>query len=582
MKTHLLSAIKRLVNGNRSLVLPVNDDSIKAEPTSSTGINLNVATSGSSLHAEVKAQFDRLARRIAKKETFTPEELIPYLCLELVNDRVYVNYHLGCAFHYAGDNEQAKVFIERAWNLSGFDQSIFISYKTIQLAVGNVEAVRESHKRAGLLAATNNDFASALEHFDQAHFAHGFYDHVDKWQYDYDIMNALNSIAAKHHVPPRVGTRGKKLKVGYLLRGATEVNSILIRHVLSIVQHHNKNDFEIVCFALESQSTINSSPQGASIIEKLTQMGITFCAAPDSATDRLEALLAVARQIREKEIDILVACAGLVDYSHYFLCALRPSPVVLGFVQGPPAQFAPPMLDWCISWSKHPLMDTPVNCSLISWKGSDVLAISNTLSRADFDLPADACVILSGGRIEKFQNIDHWIAVKEILNKHPDAYYLVSGASETDVPFVRNLFGDILMHRLHLLGWRTDFAAIVRLADIVLDTYPNGGGQTLVESMEAEVPIVAHRNDFMKVFDQINWSPVEDFIDDDELLVERGDFKRLQDVLSRLIENKDLRKTLGRKCSEALLRSNTAQAVAACEQLYRGLTQKPGRSRSRP
>jgi hypothetical protein len=572
MKSSLLSVIKKLVNGGKSGTCLATDSLIAPVEEIAAHVAIaGTAITGASMAREVKEPFDKLARRIAKNEAYSTEELLPFLCLESLHDRIYVNYQLGCVFHYAGNLSQARVFIERAWNLSEFDVSILESFKTIQLAIHNTDAVREAHKRLGLSAAAKGDLSVAIEHFDQAHFAFGFYDHVDKWQYDYDIMNALDSNAERYRVKPVLESGKSKIRVGYLLRGLLEVNSILIRHVLSIVQHHDRSAFEIFCFAPESQNAIDNSAQGPSVIAAFRAAGCEVIAGPDSVSERSQALLGVARKIHDANLDILVTCAGLVDYSQYFLCSLRPAPIMVGLVQGPPAQFAPPILDWCISWSKHPLMDTPVNCSHIPWRGSESIVSVSVLTRKSLGLPDDACVILSGGRLEKFQNKAHWNTVKQVLERYSDVHYVASGPLASDVSFLGELFDGAIMSRIHCLGWRNDFSALVSLADIVLDTYPNGGGQSLVESMSAGIPIVAHRNNFMKLFDQTDWSPVEDFIDDDQLLVERGDFNRLQEILSLLIEDPVLRKSLGKRCQENLALSNTDQAVTACENLYREL-----------
>ncbi len=531
------------------------------------------ATTGKSLEPKSKEQFDQITKRIAALEFVEVKELLPFLCREHTADRVYVNYQLAYVYHHAGKPEIAKAFIERAWILSRFDAEILALYRDIHSALGETTAIREAHKRLGLVAAEKGDIQKAIEQFDQAHFTYALLDRIDRWEYDHEIMSSLNRLAEplRCQSVPTSRPASAKIRIGYLLRGIVELNSILMDINLTICRLHDKSKFEIFCFALEPSSYVTSSLQGLMWKERLAQCGVTVCVAPD-IEDLGERIIAVSKQIASAQLDLLVTCAGLADYSQYFLCSLRPAPLMVGIIAGPPAQFAPPILDWCISWSKHPLMDTPVNCSLVEFKTIGKQAPDlEPYSKEQFHLPPDACVLVSGGRPEKFQDRVHWAMISEILCEHPRAYYLAAGPSDENVSFLDSIIQPSVRDRVRCLGWRKDFRKILTIADIIVDTYPNGGGQTLFQPMAMGIPIVCYENDYMHLFDQTNWSPADSFICDPRVLLPRGDFAKVKEAVGKLIRDLDYRRHIGDLCLSAVNQLGPEDSVRQCEDIYKKL-----------
>src|SRR6185295_8210154 len=155
--------------------------------------------------------------------------------------------------------------------------------------------------------------------------------------------------------------------------------------------------------------------------------------------------------------DVLVTSAALASFEHYFIASLRPAPVVIGLVQGPPQQFAPPLLDWGIAWSKRPLMDSPVDCSPFAMahylpKRSDIVPHK----RSELEVPEDACVLVTAGRHVKFQEPKFWQAMIDVLSDHPESYYLVLGVEESQIPFLPSMLSAEIRSRIRFLAWRSD------------------------------------------------------------------------------------------------------------------------------
>lgn len=525
--------------------------------------------------AEGAEDFTSLCARVAAGGRITAQEILPYLCLESRDERTEVNAMLADAYAQNQTTEhlkQARIFIERAWILSRGSEHLLPLYIKIASALGDTASIREAYKRLGMKAAAEKNISEAIRYFTSSHIAYAVFNNLDKFEYDFDVLSTMDALAAPHRIhqgPSVTFPSDGKIRLAHLVKGAIELNSILVAIDLVLAKFYDKSRFEVTFFIPETEREIADSPQGQEHIKAFENYGWRVVTGKNLKSQE-EVLLDLAREIRDARPHILVTDAALADYRHYFITSLRPAPVAIGLVQGPPAQFAPPILDWSIGWTKHPLMDTPVDCTWVEIKldyPSD--ALGESYSRRSLDLPEDACVLMSGGRYPKFQSVEFWEVVASLLSAYPDAYYIVVGPYEAEIPFLNSVLPPAVRSRVRLMGWREDFLKILPNADILIDTYPNGGGQVLVQAMSLGIPFVSHRNDFMKLFDQTNWSPVEDFTTDEEILVERGDFEQFKRVISRLIEDKEYRKEVGeRGRAEHVRRTDPTRAVRRCEEVY--------------
>ncbi|HEY3028087.1 MAG TPA: glycosyltransferase [Pyrinomonadaceae bacterium] len=526
-------------------------------------------------------EFDAILTRITAGERIAAPELLPYLCLEERAQRAEVNAQLADAYFHASTPEhiaQAKIFAQRAWLLTGFSAELLPLYTRILSATGDTERIREAYKRAGIEAGRQGRIADALRFFELWQYAYHEFDHVDRYEYDFDIMHCVNDLAAPHrfaHDPAQALAPGEKIRLACLVRGMMEINSILIKIDLELAKYRDRSRFDVTIFVPESRAAVLASPQGRDHIAAFEALDYPVVTASDSDNTE-EMLLDIAGRIKDFNPHIMVTSAALADFSHYFITSLRPAPIQVGLVQGAPAQFAPPTLDWCIAWTRHPLLDCPVDSSWVriylDWPSCDGIAGYN---RSEMGIPEDACVLLSGGRQAKFQDPEFWKIIAELLAEHPNAHYLAVGPLMNQIPVFTEIVPQELKPRIRCLGWREDFLRILRIADIAIDTYPNGGGQVVVQAMSMGIPIVAHRNDYMQPFTQTAWSPAEDFLNETDLLVPRGDFARFKQIISRLIEDPQYRREAGERCrAQHVKQADPTAAVRRCEEIYTELVER--------
>ena len=328
-------------------------------------------------------------------------------------------------------------------------------------------------------------------------------------------------------------------------------------------------------FIPEQKSVIHERQEAIENITRIKSLGYRVVTAPDSVTEE-KSLIDLARLIYESEPDILITNAALADFKHYFITSLRPAPLIVGLCQGPPPQFIAPDFNWSISWTKHPMIDCPTGCSLVN--GGAILPerqYSREAAKSFFGMPQNNLIVMSCGRPQKFQNMDFWKAILELLQLHPDVYYVVVGLAALPSHLQEVLTPDII-GRVKFIGWEKDFLKLLSMADIVVDTYPSGGGMAIVDAMSLGIPVVSFKNNYMKMFSQTDWSPAEEFMGMPELLVERGDFEQLRKLLSNLLSNQDYRVSMSELSRERIISTSgrPEDMVRECEQVYLKVIEK--------
>lgn len=514
--------------------------------------------------------FETLLKLIRGGRDFDQMALLPYLCYESSEERGRVNFQLAEAFAQAGNYKQAKVFIGRAWLFSGFSEEVFDLYKLICERNDDIDSLREAYKRQGMRHAREGRIEQALAAFNQWQYALAAHYHLDKYTYDTDVLECVESLAQpfkfNEYQVSNHSVGQNKLRLAYLVYGAAHANSVLVKINQVFAKYHDKCVFDVAFFIPDSNL---SRKQIQECENNFKSCGVEVFFAPKHCKE--QRLVSFAGQIHEFQPDILITSAALAEFEHYFIALLRPAPLVIGLLQGPPQQFTAQGLDYAISWSRHPLIDSPVDTSFVKLGITlpDPAAVPR-ISRDAIGIPDDAIVLMSAGRYVKFQDADFWKNLVVLMNAYPDIYYVAVGVERSQIPSLMDFDINSIEKRMRFLGWRKDCVSLLTIADIVIDTYPSGGGHVLVDAMALGVPFVSFANNYLHAFDQTDWSVAEEFVTMPELIVPRGDFQRFAEVVGRLISDNSYRKEMSDKCARQIrLEMPTEEAgVRALEREY--------------
>lgn len=533
------------------------------------------------------ADFDSLLERIAHGYNARPSELLPYLCAEGADRRCEINARLALAYSQSPTAERldkARMFAERAWVLSGFADELIELCRRIYSNSGDVAALRDVYKRVAMKRAALGNIPEAIRYFDLWQNAYGEVSHLDKFAYDFDVLDCIERLAAPYRFRTAArnlpDARGRKVRLAYLVKGIAEVNSVLVKINLLFAKFHDKSRFDAAFYVPETQAEVMNSPQGADTVRLLGEYGCNIVFAPAFApdaphTEGLEQrLIGVAKSINDAQSDILITSAALANFSHYFIAALRPAPLAVALVQGPPPQFVSPIHDWGIAWTKHPLIDCPVDGSHIPIQDElPELHTAGRYPREEFNLPENACLLLSAGRLQKFQDAAMWRAAGELLDRYREAHYLIIGATEDQLSSFIEPLPPHARSRLRFCGWRADYLKILGLADIVIDTFPSGGGFVILDAAALGIPFVSFENNYEQIFDQTDWSVAGEIAPVPELIAPRRDFEEFKRLVSHLIEDPSFRARMGKLCSDHVRQhlGNPEETVRRCEAVYLGL-----------
>ena len=520
---------------------------------------------------------EAMLSRIAGGESVSQTELLPYICVEGREERARINRLLAQAYFQSGHEENlqhARVFVQRAWLLAGFQADLLPLYTQIHAALDDIPEIRRAYKRLGIAAAARADVPAAITYFDLWQYAYMQFKRLDKFEYDFDILDCVDRLARPHRFSPKPRRHllnSGKIRVAYLVKGITEMGSALIKVNLLFARYHDRSRFEPMFIVPESESAVNASEAGREHVRLFESHGCKVITAPNRGTTH-EQLRAVARTIYEMRSDLLVTSGALTQFQHYYITSLRPAPFVVGLVQGPPPQFAPPDLDGCIAWSKHPLIDCPVTCLWVPLRGDLPERDKITpYERHELGIPDHALVVASAGRYVKFQEPRFWRAVVDLLHEFPQMYYVVMGPDESQIPFLPEVLTPEAKARIRFLNWRdASYLRALSLANVLIDTFPSGGGGTLLEPLALGIPCVSFENNYMKRFDQTDWSLADEFIKIPEMVVPRWDFEGMKRIVGRLLADEKYRSEVARRSQEYVLetRTNPPFSVRECEDAY--------------
>src|SRR5690242_14244787 len=112
--------------------------------------------------------FSEIIARIAASEPVGQQELLPYLCLERRDAKGWANKCLAEAYFKAGrpqDIKLAKMFVERAFELSGHSADLLPLYIAINMETNDIAAIKAAYKRLTIAAAAAGNIPLTAEYF---------------------------------------------------------------------------------------------------------------------------------------------------------------------------------------------------------------------------------------------------------------------------------------------------------------------------------------------------------------------------------------------------------------------------------
>ncbi|MEM9449010.1 MAG: O-linked N-acetylglucosamine transferase, SPINDLY family protein [Cyanobacteria bacterium P01_E01_bin.6] len=279
----------------------------------------------------------------------------------------------------------------------------------------------------------------------------------------------------------------RKIKIGYL-------SHCLKRHSVGwisrwLFKYHNLENFDIYAYFIDRETQDNDSIQAwisqhASYSRKLV-------------TKSSE----IADQINQDEVDILIDLDSITLDTTCEVMALKPAPIQATWLGWDASGM--PSIDYFIADPYVLASDADEYYSEKIWRlPKTYVAVDGfeigvpTVRRSDFNIPDDSIIYLSIQQGFKWNPdiIDSQLA---ILQNVPNGYLFIKGIEQSEE--IQNLINDLADKRglsperlrfIPNVSMENEHRANLRIADVVLDTYPYSGATTTLETLWAGVPLI--------------------------------------------------------------------------------------------
>jgi predicted O-linked N-acetylglucosamine transferase (SPINDLY family) len=298
--------------------------------------------------------------------------------------------------------------------------------------------------------------------------------------------NSLKQLSTLDSTPPESPKKVGVLRIGYIA-------STLRQHSVGwlsrwLFAHHDQQQFDIFIYHVNQQ---DDNPFNHHYFRNRVHTAYYF------DTD----VNAIVQQIKKDEVDILVDLDSLAFTETYEVMCHRPAPVQVTWL-GWDASGCP-AIDYYIADPYVLPADADEYYSAKIWRlPHTYLAVDGfesavpTISRTDYDLPADAIVYLCNQKSYK-HHPDILRLQMQIIKAVPNSYLLVKLNINQNllIESYQKLAQEIGidMGQLRFLKLDPDEVssrANLTLADVVLDTFPYNGATTTLETLWMNIPMV--------------------------------------------------------------------------------------------
>ncbi len=161
---------------------------------------------------------------------------------------------------------------------------------------------------------------------------------------------------------------------------------------------------------------------------------------------------------------------------------------------------------------------------------------------SEVGLPHGARVVLHVGALNAQKNQDMLLRVwAQLQERYPDAHLLIAGTGSR-LHELQAKAADLHLDRIHWLGFRTDVIAIMKCADVFLNTSRYEGlCSTLIQVRRCGVPVVATAV-----------GGVPEIIDDEVngLLVRLNDDQAMVEAAGRVLDERDMERIRRQVCAD--------------------------------
>lgn len=447
----------------------------------------------------------------------------------------------------AGRLDPALVTLQRAALTTGYaDDAVVGALSDLYRQAQDVPALKALWKRAAVAALERDDLDAFFRHAYTSIYAEQMFARSPRYAYatiDADLnayvrlaarAHPLAALAGQHRARPRAEAR--PLRVGFVLEGLSQLQAPS-RFYLPVVEHHDPERFELYCYSRYALG------EALAVRERYAETAAFMARhrcrvrTPDRPMGPMQQVDALARQILEDQIDVLVFQTLHFVPVYNFLAALRLAPLQALVEHQQPEHTAVADLVFTLRKAALECSAEAAPFPMMHLKPPP----GPPVDRSAFGIPAGAVVLASANREARYRQDVFWQAVTDLLERHPNTYFLAIGLADAG-PYLAGR--EHLRDRVVTPGFRTDVMECLAAADVYVDLIPSGGGSSLVEAMYAGLPVVSFEQDFGSLY-RVDRETISDYVGEPALVVPHGNLARWHQLLDGLVRDADFRREMG-------------------------------------
>jgi len=496
--------------------------------------------------------------------------------------RAQDNFDLGIKFKKANELRKAAVFFERAWILSQYDLKYANDYYFCLVGINEIYKAKDVLKQAVFKSYKIRNWALLLD-FSQFYHTH-LWRHlkIDQFDYDFEALDHIKNAAA-HFAGEMESVAVRqfpenypKIRLCYYLFGIEHPNSAIMLQSDRFIYQHDREKFDLVAVVPRTESFLLNDKHAAPHYKRLKESDIETIFLEESAEPIDRKYLNIAKKIKEKNIDILITMAGLVEMHDYFVQCLKPAKKLVSMIYSTPAIYCNPDADLAIAASENHLMELtcPSMHQGMVYAAPDLTNMK--AKRSDYGIPEDAVLLVSGGREGKYRSDQYWRLILELMQENPQVWFLGIGLKNVGPEYAKKLFPAEMAERLVFTDWLSDYFGAVSLGDIYVDSFPEAGGLTILDAMFLEKPVTPVKPDILDPFGKYSLRPSSQYAPE-EMRFDINNLSHLKATLNAWIKDKNLREEMGRKGKAHIPAASLTlkQNIDKMERALSGLLKKP-------
>ncbi|MDD5425914.1 MAG: glycosyltransferase [candidate division Zixibacteria bacterium] len=442
----------------------------------------------------------------------------------------------------------AEAHLLRLAKMTGYtNETVIMNLTRLYQDIEAIPAIQNLWKRAAIAALEEKRLDDFLQYTYVSIYAENMFSHTPGYKYarvDEDLNAFIKLTALKHPLKKWVDDHraankiGDKLRIGFLLEGFSQKQAPS-RTYYPLAEHHDRENLELYFYSRWSldEAVARKESYDITVNElKKNQCRVRF---PERALSPMGQVEYLTRQIVNDGIDILVYQTTYFVPVYNFIAALHPA-LCQAALEHQQSEYSHEMDLVFTTRKQYPECCTRTAPGVIPLTRNAKVTPHH---KKTFGIPETSPLLISVNRAPRYRQKIFWEQLRSLLERNQDTFFMAVGLPETG-----DLLPDNLAVRKRIItpGFRDDIMECLGMADIYVDLFPSGAGSSLIEAMNAGLPVVYFEPDYRTLYHVDDVSLGTDFIAHEKLAIPHGDTEKWQQTMDLLIHDRELRKQLGR------------------------------------